>query len=337
MKTITRSSVFLASISRISIALIAIASFFFISKISKSQNNTMPLIAIANYGPHSSLEESIRGIKKGLIKQGFEEGRNIRFEIVDVSFDTSLIIQMLVRLKAMNPKIIVTQATPVSQAAKNMIKNIPIVFADITDPVEAGLIKKHDQAESNITGASDRQDLSAMLKFIRKLLPKANRIGMLYATSEANDAALLKMMEEAVSIENMDLVAVPIDQSRDIAVRMQALKGKVDMIYVGSSGTIQPSLPTIVALAEEMKIPVVNMNSEEVTNNKVFASFGVSYFKVGVNASEIIGRILKGEKPSDINPLYPILSDHEAFISRKRAEKIGFVIPGNISNLQIVE
>lgn len=328
MKTITKISILLITI---------IIAALLISKTSRSDDNTIPLIAIANYGPHSSLEESIRGIKEGLAKQGLEEGKNIRFEIVDVSFDTSLIMQMLVKLKAMNPKIIVAQSTPVAQAAKNMIKNIPIVFVDITDPVEAGLIKQDHQAESNITGASDRQDLSAMLRFTRKLLPKLQNIGMLYATSEANDAALLKMMEAATVLDKMNLVAIPIDQARDIAVRMRAFKGKVDMIYVGSSGTIQPSLPTIVALAEEMNIPVLNVNSEEVKENKVLASFGVSYFQVGISASKIISRILKGEKPSDIKPLYPILSDHETFISRKRAEKIGVVIVKNIPNLHVVE
>ena len=313
MKTVTKISILLITL---------IVAALLLTRMQSSSASNLPLIAIANYGPHSSLEESIRGIKDGIAKQGLQ----VRFEIADVSFDTSLIMQMISKFKAMKPKIIVVQATPVAQAAKNMVKDIPIVFVDITDPHEARL--------DDIPGASDQQDLKSMLKFVRMLIPKAKRIGMLYSTSEANDAALLKMMQAAAKSENMGIFAIPIEQSRDIAVRMKAFKDRVDAIYVGSSGVVQPSLPTIVALAEEMGIPVVNVNSEEVKTGKVFASFGVSYYKVGMNAAEIIGKILEGKKPGII---YPTSADHEAFISRKRAAKIGFVIPDNVPDLHVVE
>ena len=323
MKTIVKISILLITL---------IISAALINKVQGAADNKLPLIAIANYGPHSSLEESIRGIKEGLAKEGFESEKNIRFEISDVSFDTSLIMQMIAKFKAINPKIMVAQTTPVAQAAKNMIKDIPIVFADITDPHEAGL-----DVGANITGVSDKQDLTSMLKFVQMLLPNAKRIGMFYATSESNDVALLRMMQEAASTQDMSVVAVPIEQARDLAARIQAFKGKVDVIYVGSSGPIQPSLPTIVAFAEEMKIPVLNMNSEEVKDGKVFASFGVSYFQIGVNAAKIIAKILNGEQPSAIASIYPTSADHEAFISKKRAAKIGFIIPDNIPNLHVVE
>lgn len=290
------------------------------------------LITIANYGPHSSLEESIRGIKDGLKIAGFIEGENINIEVSDVSFDTSLIMQMVSHLKSMNPDVFVAQTTPVAQASKNLVKNIPIVFADITDPKEAGL-----DLSDNITGASDRQDVKSVIGFTKTLIPNAKKVGMLYSTSEANDAGLLKMMKEACDEFGLTLVAIPVEQSRDIPIRMAAFKNNVDFIYVGSSGPIQPSLPVIVSLAEEMKIPVINMNSEEVKAGKVFASFGISYYKVGMNAARLIVDILSGAKPSMLPVIYPRLGDHEAFISKKRAEKIGFIIPDNIPNLNIVD
>ncbi len=301
------------------------------------REDNLPIVAIANYGAHSSLHESIRGIQESLAQKGFHEGKNIHFEISDVNFDSSLIMQMLSKLKASKPKILVALTTPVAQAAKNTIKDTPIVFADITDPVESGLIKNHDTAANNITGAADTQDLKVVIEFAKSLIPNLKNIGILYATGESNDLALVKMMEKAAKSENIKLIAIPVETARDVPIRMIMFKDNVDVIYVGSSGPIQPSLPTIVSIAEEMRIPVLNMNAEEVKENKVFASCGVSYYKVGVNAGKIIADILGGKPVSSIAPIYPEAQDHEAFISRKRALKIGYAIPNSLTNVSIID
>ncbi len=310
-------------------ALCALALYQYFS--NPSQTSTLPVVAIANYGPHSSVQSTIEGLQEELKSQGFEEGRNIHFETLDVHFDPSLIAQMLSTLKAKKPAVIVTLTTPVSQAAKNSITDIPIVFADVTDPQEAGLLTTKTGHTNNMTGASDKQDLRSVLQFAKRLVPEAHRVGLLYSTSEANDTALVHMMETAAKQESFSVLAIPIEHPRDIPARMAAFKGQVDFLYVGSSGPIQPSLPAIVATAETMNLPVINMNIAEAKEDKVLASFGVSYEKVGKNTGLLVAKILKGIKPSDAPILYPAAEDHEAFVSQKRAAAIGLVIPSNIT------
>lgn len=314
------------------LVLLAGASFFFLNS-----SKNLPIVAIANWGPHSSLDETIRGLKDELARLGFKEGQNISFEIMDVNFEPSLIMQMLSKLKSSNPKILVTLGTPIAQVAKGSIKDIPIVFSDVTDPVEAGLLSHHTQPAPNMTGASDKQDLKVLLSFVKKLLPHAKRIGVLYATGEANDLALIKMMESSGKAVDMEIIAIPVEHARDVPLRMQAFKGKVDAIYVGSSGPIQPSLPSIVASADQMQIPVFNLNAEEVKNHQAFASFGVSYYQIGINTGSLVVQILKGESPKNIPPIYPQTQDHEAFISKKRADKLNVLLPEGLSDVTIVE
>ena len=328
-----------ASIKKISPALlliILIVSFFPLFVTSNPQNN-LPIVAIANYGPHSSLEETIQGIKDGLAKLGKKEGQQITFEISDVNFEHNLIMQMLTKLKASKPKVIVALSTPVAQAAKNIFKDIPIVFAAITDPVEAGLITNPNHANGNISGSSERQNLQIFISFVKQLLPTAKRIGLLYATGEPNDQTLVKMMKDAANENNMEVVAVAIDQSRDIPLRMQMFKNKVDYIYVGTSGPIQPSLPVIILEADRMRIPVFNADSDAVKKNQALASFGVTYYQVGINAAQIIYKILQGEKIENVPPIYPSPSDHHGFISRKKAHSLGLSLPLNMNNVTIIE
>ena len=309
------------------IAAIIFAVFLFSSQNNQKQND-IPLIAIANYGPHASLQQTIEGIKSELFELGYRENENIRYEIADVNFETSLIIQMLTKLKSSKPKLIVAISTPIAQAAKNMIRNIPVVYADVTDPLDAGLVNNHKY--NNITGASDRQDLSLMLQFAKQLLPSAKTVGLLYSTGEANDLSLLGMLQKDAKQQGLKVIAVPIEHTRDIVIRMQLFKDKVDFIYTGSSGAIQAALPAIISTAESMKLPLFNFNSDEVIAHNALASYGVSHAKIGANAARIIDQIMQGKKPENIKPIYPTKDDHAAYISRKRANNIGIIIPDNL-------
>jgi len=314
--------------NKISLALAAFFILIFSFNYFK-KDSTLPTIAIANYGPHSSLQDVIDGITEELKRLGYEDKKNINLEISDVNFDAALISQMISKLKSHHPKVFVALTTPVAQSTKNIVKDTPVIFSAITNPNEAGL--------SGIAGTSDKQDLGLLIKFAKKLLPQSKTIGLLYATGEANDTALLKMLGQASEREGMKLLAIPVDQTRDIPIRMQAFKGNVDFIYVGTSGPIQPALPTIAHEADKMHIPVFNMGAEAVEKNLVLGSYGVEYKKVGENTAYIVKRILDGENPNNIPPIYPEEKDHKGYISRKKATSLGITISSNLDNTTIIE
>jgi putative ABC transport system substrate-binding protein len=293
--------------------------------------NNLPIVAIANYGAHASLNATIDGFKEQMREEGFIENQNIYYKTADVSFDPSLISQMLISLKAKNPKAILVMTTPVAQVAKGKIHDIPLIYTAITDPIEAGLIKEKYKSGPNITGSSDMQDLKAFLKFAKSILPTAKKIGLLYATSEANDIALVNMMKASAVCLDMSVIAIPVEQARDVQLRMQEFKNKVDFIYVGTSGPIQPTLPVISAEAQKMHIPVFNVDSQAVRDGLALASFGVDYVAVGRNAGKLVANVLLGKKISDLTPLYPKFEDHKGLINKKLAVKLGITIPSNIA------
>lgn len=297
-------------------------------------DNILPVIAIANYGPHASLNAAISGFKEQLKADGFIENKTIRYKIADVGFDPSLIPQMLVSLKAKHPNVMLVMTTPVAQAAKAKIHDIPLIYTVITDPVEAGLIQEKYKADVNMTGSAETQDLRAFLKFSKSILPKATRVGLLYATSEANDIALLNMMKSSASEIGMSVVAIPVEQARDVPIRMQEFKDKVDLIYVGTSGPIQPTLPAIAAEARKMRIPIFNAEAQAVKDGLALASFGVDYVAVGRNAGKLATAVLHGQKINELEPLYPEIEDHHGVINKKLATEFSVNIP---SGVEVVE
>ncbi|MDR1235933.1 MAG: ABC transporter substrate-binding protein, partial [Holosporaceae bacterium] len=240
---------------------LTVASAVLLSSCRKKEN--LPIVAIANYGPLKDLEISIQGIKDELADHGFIENKTVKIEIADIAFDHSLIPQTVTNLKNCNPKVMVVISTPIAQFARGKIRDIPLVFHAITDPVAAGLLKSNQHSRDNITGSSDMQNLEVLLKFVKTILPKAKTVGLLCLTSDSNDTTLLEMMKKAAPAFDLSVVAIPVDQVRDIPVRMQGLKGKADFIYVGASG-LHAAMPTIASEAAKMNIPVFDSEDQSV-------------------------------------------------------------------------
>jgi putative ABC transport system substrate-binding protein len=307
-------------------AIVIVTSVVLFSSCKKEE--TLPVVSIANYGPLKDLELSIQGIKNELADNGFVDGQNIKIEIADIAFDHSLIPQTVSNLKNNNPKVMIVVSTPIAQFAKGKIHDIPLVFHAITDPVAAGLLTDKEHANDNVTGSSDMQNLEVLLKFVKTILPKAKVIGLLCLTSDSNDAALLEMMKKAAPSFELSIVAIPVDQARDIPVRMQGLQGKADFIYVGASG-LHAAMPTIVSEASKMNIPVFDSEDQAVRDGLALASFGVNYESVGRNAGKLAAKLLKGASLKDLPPIFPKTEDHRCFINKKLAAKFGIRIPKN--------
>lgn len=282
-------------------------------------------VAVANLGPHQSLLDVINGMESKAKALGLD----IEFDIQHVNFDMTQIPKMLAAFKAKQPDVIVTLTTSVSQHAKTIFRDtsIPVVFAAITDPVEAKLLLSDNISCGNITGVSDRQDVGAILKFMGYHVPHLKRIGIPYAQNEANDRALLGSFQEAAKLQHMEIVPIPVDSLHDLPHRIRAVASSVDAIYVGPSNMIQPGLPIIIQQANRTRLPVFNFNEAAVKSHQALGSFAVSYVQLGHTVAMILKRLIHRESISSILPVYPKSNDHYGTVSLSVAKRLGISIP----------
>jgi putative ABC transport system substrate-binding protein len=288
----------------------------------------LPVVAIANYGPLKDLELSVRSIVAELSDNGFIDNRTVRIEIADIACDLSLIPQTVTNLKNHNPKVMVLVSTPLAQFAGGKIRDIPLVYDAVTDPVAAGLISDRSSPRGNITGSADMQDLGIVLKFIMEVFPGAKSIGLPYLTAEDNDTVLLRMLQEAAPKFGLSVVPIPADQLRDVPIRMQGVAGKVDCIYVGAGGLLAV-MPAIASEARKMNVPVFGAEDLAVREGLALASYGVNTESVGRNAGKLAAKLLKGVSVKDLPPIFPKKEDHCCVVNKKLAEKFGIKIPKN--------
>jgi putative ABC transport system substrate-binding protein len=128
-------------------------------------------VAIANFGEHPQLNAAVLGFKKGVMASAFVEGKTVEFVSSHTNFDIALVPQMLAKLQADRPKLMFAVTTPVSQVPKKMMQGtgVPVVFGAVTDPVAARLTSFWGAGSEGITGASDLQDVTAILDLARRL------------------------------------------------------------------------------------------------------------------------------------------------------------------------
>lgn len=291
-------------------------------------------IGVANFGEHPQLNASIAGFKQGLAESGFVEGKDVTFSESHTNFDASLVPQMITKLQSEGPKLMYTVTTPVSQIAQKTLtgSGIPIVFTAVTDPAAAKLVPSWTEGGDGITGASDMQDIPAILEFAKKLFPNAKRIGVPFNPGEANDVAIVDTIKKAAADAGYEVVEVGVDNVNDIQQRIASLAGKADIIYVPASNLIQPAVPAVASAALQAGIPIINSDDSVVRNGTVPAAFSVNYTQVGVAAGKIAAEILKGKDPKTIAPWKPAYADHAPVISKKAMAAFKAEIPAEFAD-----
>ncbi|WP_367717702.1 ABC transporter substrate-binding protein [Nitratireductor sp. GISD-1A_MAKvit] len=295
-------------------------------------------IGIANFGEHPQLNTAIQGFKDALAAGGYEEGKDVVYSESHTNFDASLVPQMIAKLQAEGPALMYTVTTPVSQIAKKALSGsgIPIVFSAVTDPVAAKLVPSWEAGDEGMTGATDLQDVAAVMEFARKLVPDAKRIGQPYNPGEANDVALLEKVQAAAPDAGFEVVPVGVDNVNDIQQRIASLAGKADVIYTPASNLLQPAIAAVSAAARQAGIPIINSDDGAVSDGVVPASFAVNYQQVGLNAGKIALQILDGTDPKSIPPMNPAYEDHAPRISKKAMAAFGIEIPEEFADCDCI-
>lgn len=293
------------------------------------------VIGIANLGPHPSLTRTIAGFKEQMAKAGYIDGKNTRYVYSDANFTQALMPQMFSQILTKKPALILTLTTSVSQVARSAVpdRSIPLIFAEVTDPVAAGLVPNWTHGSDRFTGASDLQDFDAMLVFARRLFPGLTSFGVLYSPGEANDVVTNQALEAAARRAGLTFKAVSVDAVNDLAQRAQLLKG-VGFVYLTGSNLVQSAIPTVAASMARLRVPIISSETEAIKQGMATASFAVSLESVGANAARLAVRALKGEATNLLPVAKPASTDYVTSISRREFAKLGLQVPSSFENCQ---
>jgi putative ABC transport system substrate-binding protein len=288
-------------------------------------------IGVTQIVSHPALDADAKGFEKALADAGFKEGVDVTYDRQNAQGDMANAQTIAQKFLDAKVDMIHSIATPTSQAVVKTIKNIPVVFSSVTDPVDAGLVPKTSppgtKSGTNVTGVSDRWPIALQFERYTKFVPKAKKWGTIYNAGDANSMVHIKEMREAAKKLGVELIEATISTSAETMQAAQSLAGKVQAINITSDNTAVSAFEAIVKVCNEKKIPLFAGDVDSVPRGAI-AAYGLDYFLIGLSAGKKAAQVLKGQKPGDV-PWGPA-EKFSLVVSEKAAKTQGVVIPPDL-------
>jgi putative tryptophan/tyrosine transport system substrate-binding protein len=280
-------------------------------------------IGIAKIVQHPALD----AVEQGIIDAVNDAGIKASYDRQNANGDVNTAAQIASQFKGEKVDVAVGIATPVAVALANAIKDIPVVFGTITDPVGAGLVSTVAHGEGNVTGMSDAIPTEQHVKLFKEIAG-VKTLGYIYTSGEANSISALELVKKGCAEQGLQLVTQSISKSAEVKQAAESIVDRCDGIYLTTDNTVFSALPALVQVFGKAKKPIFSGDVTGAKEGGIFMASGFNYYKAGRATGEMIVKILNGTKPSDLpvrfmtNP-----DDSDLLFDLDAAKNCGITIP----------
>ena len=281
-------------------------------------------IGISQFITHQSLDATRKGFVDELAKQGYVEGKNIEIDLQNAQGEQRNLKTISQQL-AESSDVVLAIATPSAQSLANTTQTTPVIFSAVTDPVSAKLVESREHPGGNVTGTSDQSSdaISTQINLIKKVLPKAKTIGILYTQSEPNSVVQKDEAKRLLEEKGFTVVEKTILDSNNVKAAAESLMAEVDMVFVPTDNIISSTMETVKQVSIKHKVPVFGGSTEMIAVGGLY-NYGTNYEELGRQTARMLIRVLKGEKPENIAVELP--EKLELHTNKEMADALGIDI-----------
>lgn len=303
---------------------------FLAAPLARAQQPAIPVIGFLNGASYELSKHLVRAFRQGLSETGYVEGRNVAIEYRSAEGKYDRLPALAADLVRQQVSVIAATGTPTGLPAKAATTTIPIVFVTGSDPVEQGLVASLNRPGGNLTGATTLAvELGKKrLELLHELVPKATLIGVLVNPTGPNLEAVSRDLRAAARTFGLPIHVLHASTERDFdTVFATLVRLRAGALVIGTDTFFNSQSAKLAALTVRHAVPAIYQYRE-------FAAAGglMSYAGSITDAYRVAGvytgRILKGEKPSDL----PVQQSTKAelFINLNTAKALGITIPQSI-------
>jgi putative ABC transport system substrate-binding protein len=291
----------------------------------------MPVIGFLNGASPAELGPRVDAFRDGLAEMGYAEGRSVAIEYRWGLGQYERLPEMAIDLvRHRVAAIAATGGVPSVRAAKAATFEIPIVFTMGADPVAFGLVASLNRPGGNVTGITliSGEIVSKRIAVLRDLLPGAKVLGVLMNSTTPSSEAESVAAERTAHTLGWQVKVLRVGKELDFDTAFQPLvRERVDALLVTTDPIFESQRHRIVALAAQHAVPTIYALREYAVAGGLM-SYGASINDVYRQAGSYVGRVLKGEKPSDL----PVIqtSKFELLINLKTAKTLGIAVPAAV-------
>jgi ABC-type uncharacterized transport system substrate-binding protein len=286
-----------------------------------------PLIGLLAAGSKAGGSRYYGAFPLGLGELGYLEGRDYMFEERYADGDPlrlPLLAEELVRLKA---DVIVTSNNQATLAARKATTTVPIVSANLTDPIGFGFVVSEARPGTNVTGLLSRVEGQAtkQLEIARDLLPVMTRIGLLINPDNPSNVVQRREIEPVAGKLGVALLSVEVRTGDEVGPAFQTFAREgANIVVVLMDAKFLTLRRQVAAFALTTRLPTVYGWRDHVEDGGLI-SYGTDLRERFRRAATYVSKILKGEKPADLPVEFP--TKLELVINLATAKALGLSIP----------
>jgi putative tryptophan/tyrosine transport system substrate-binding protein len=277
-------------------------------------------------------QERIKAFARALQRHGWVEGENLHTETRWAGDNAERYQQYAKELVGLAPDVILASTSPSVAALQRVTRDLPIIFANVVDPVGAGFVASLARPSGNTTGfiAFEYSISSKWLELLKEISSGVKRVAVVRDPSTAAGIGQFAAIQTlASSSSGLELTAIDPRDPAEIkrALAAFASESRNCGVIVTASTPAATYRDLLASLALQYRLPTVYPFRYFAANGGL-ASYGPNHRDIYIGAAAYVDRVLKGEKPADLPVQAP--TRYELVINLKTAKALGLTVPPSL-------
>ncbi|NCC52206.1 MAG: ABC transporter substrate-binding protein [Spartobacteria bacterium] len=248
-----------------------------------------PRVAVLKFADHPALDH----IEEVFVREFSIAQPGIDVKTYCAQGEMLMAHQIAQALQNARPDLIAAIATPSAQACANLIKDVPIIFLAVSDPVAAGIVAHPDAPEGNVTGVSDAMPIRPQLEMIQRLQPECRQLGVLFNPSEANSQAGMARLRPLCAEYGFSLREQAVHSIAEVELAAREVVSQVDAMYMILDNTVASAFPAVLQACQSAEIPLYTADAAFVEHG-ADASCSVDYTRLAAEGAQMAHQLLSG-------------------------------------------
>jgi putative ABC transport system substrate-binding protein len=268
--------------------------------------------------------------RQGMRELGYVEGKNLVVEWRSAESKTERLPDLAAELVRLKMDVIVTEAAVATLAAQKGTSTIPIVMANVGDPVGTGVVKSLARPGGNTTGLSNMVSelVPKHLELLLSIVPKVSRVAFLWNSANSSQLIALKSVQAAAQKVGVKILPLEAQTPQQIENAFSVMaREKPGAVIVAQNPFAFQQRRQIAELAAKIRLPSIS-GSREYAEAGGLIGYGASIADGSRRAASYVDKIFKGAKPGDLPVEQSTL--FELVINRNTAKAMGITFPQSL-------
>ncbi|TAN50125.1 MAG: hypothetical protein EPN21_09655 [Methylococcaceae bacterium] len=273
-------------------------------------------------------EDAMAGIADGFTAAGLVAGRDYVFSDASAQGDMATLPALADSVNSDGTELLMPLSTPTLQIALQKVKNIPIVFTFVADPVLAGAGQDNEHHLPRVTGVYVQGPYGEMADLLAHYFPKLRRIGTLFSPAEVNSVNNKDRFVQEAGKRGIEVVTVPVNSMGELADAALALAAQpIDAIVQTPDNQTIAGFVAIAQAAARARKPLFAFTEAAVAQGAALG-YTLDYHQAGVDAAAKAIAVMRGKAPGEIPFTRP--SKISLVVSEDNARALGLALPAEL-------